>query len=205
MTYVKKLFYKMRDIYEIGIPTIAFSMMFCVFIWGILCRYILKMPATWSIEVQVAGYVWAVLPAALWVRRRNDHVTFSLLYDMLKPRGQRIIRMLGNIFMLVTYSFLFVGAIRHLMFLRQTSMALELPLRYMYLPFSVLVGGVWIYSLTDIIRDIRDIVWEKQGRKPPINETAIDKAEEFLKASEKEYEEFFDRKLSDEDSVLDPK
>jgi len=191
METAKKILLRIRDLYEIVIPTLAFLMMFGMFMWGIFCRYVLKASATYANEIQIMGYLWTVLPAALWARRRNDHVCFSMLYDSLNPRGQRWIRILGNLFMTVMYIFLLSGSIKFILNLRQKSMALQIPLKVLYLPFPILVAGILLYSLWDLYTDVRDIVLESTGRKEKLSNEKIDKAEEFRKASEEEYQRLF--------------
>ncbi len=191
MKTIRRILLKIRDFYEIVIPSTAFLMMFMVFIWGIFCRYVLKTSATWANEIQILGYLWTVLPAALWARRRNDHVCFALLYDSVNPAWQRVIRILGNLFMAVMYTFLFLGSVKYIMNLRQRSMALEISLKYLYLPFPVLIGGIWVYSVWDLFSDTRDIMLEALGKKEPIRMEKADKAAEYLAASEAEFQALF--------------
>ena len=202
MDKAKKIFFKIRDLYEIAVPTLAFAMLFGMFMWGILCRYVLKRSATYANEIQIMGYLWTVLPAALWARRRNDHVCFSMLYDSLRPRGQRWIRILGNLFMVVTYCFLLSGSIKYIVNLRQRSMSLQIPLKILYFPFPILVAGILVYSLWDFCMDVRDIYLERTGKKEPLSNEKIDKAEEFRKASEEEYERLF-ANMEKEEAELD--
>lgn len=205
MTKIKTVLFKIRDFYEVAVPALAFLVMFFVFIWGIFCRYILGISATWANEVQIMGYLWTVLPAALWARHRNDHVSFSLLYDSVDIVKQRIIRIIGNIFMLVFYSFLFVASVKYIMNLRQHSMALELPLKILYLPFPIMVGGFWIYSLTELITDVHDIILESTGKKEKLQHIKIDKAAEYLAASEKEFQELFKTAAAEEAAANEAK
>lgn len=191
MGRVKKILLRIRDLYEIVIPTLAFLMMFGMFMWGIFCRYVLKASATYANEIQIMGYLWTVLPAALWARRRNDHVCFSMLYDNLSPRGQRWIRILGNLFMTVLYIFLLSGSVKFILNLRQKSMALQIPLKYLYLPFPIMVAGILLYSAWDLYADVRDIVLESTGRKEKLSNEKVDKAEKFRRASEEEYQRLF--------------
>lgn len=188
---MKKVLLKIRDFYEIVVPTLAFAMMFGMFMWGIFCRYVLKASVTYANEVQILGYLWTVLPAALWARRRNDHVCFALLYDSVKPRTQRLIRILGNLFMVVVYCFLMYGAVNYILNLRQRSMALRISLKVLYMPFPIMVGGILLYSLWDLYVDIRDIILEHTGKKEPLLNVKEDKAEEFRRASEEEYQRLF--------------
>ncbi len=203
MDKAKKIFFKIRDFYEIGVPTMAYAMLFGMFMWGILCRYVLKRSATYANEIQIMGYLWTVLPAALWARRRNDHVCFSMLYDSVRPRAQRWIRILGNLFMVVTYCFLLSGSIKYITNLRQKSMSLQIPLKFLYFPFPILVAGILLYSAWDIYTDVRDIYLESTGKKEKLSNEKIDKAEEFRKASEEEYERLF-AAMEKEEADLNP-
>lgn len=199
MKILKSVFIKIRDFYEILVPSLAFAMMFFVFIWGIFTRYILKDSVTWANEVQILGYIWTVMPAAVWARRRGDHVCFSLLYDSVDVRKQRIIRIIGNLFMLLTYAVLFWASCKYILNLRQKSMALEVSLKYLYLPFPIMIGAFWVYCLADLITDMGDIILEAQGKKEKLQAVKIDKAAEYLKASEEEFEEMFGKNNPDAD------
>lgn len=191
MKLIQKAFFKVRDLYEIAIPSLAFLMMFVVFIWGIFCRYVLNASATWANEIQIMGYLWTVLPAALWARRRNDHVCFSLLYDVVNPVWQRVIRILGNLFMTAMYVVLTSGTITYITNLRQKSMALGISLKYLYMPFLILVVGILIYSIYDLVVDCRAVILEATGKKEPLSLEKTDKAQGILMAAEKEYNEQF--------------
>lgn len=191
MERTKKVLLRIRELYEVVIPTLAFVMMFGMFMWGIFSRYVLKSAATYANEIQILGYLWMVLPSALWARRRGDHVCFAMLYDSVNPRIQRRIRILGNLFMSGTYVFLLYGAVKFVANIRQKSMALHLPLKILYLPFPILVAGILLYSLWDLYTDIRDMVLEAQGKKERLSTVKVDKAEEFRRASEEEYQRLF--------------
>lgn len=198
MKFIRSALSKIRDIYEIAVPSLAFLMMFSVFIWGIFCRYVLKVSCTWANEVQIMGYLWTVLPAAVWARRRGDHVCFSMLYDSVDLVRQRVIRIAGNIFMIVFYSFLFVASVKYIANLRQRSMALEIPLKFLYLPFPIMVGGIWLYSFSELFVDVRDVILEALGKKEKLQHMKVDKAAEYLAASEKEFQELFEMSISEE-------
>ena len=66
----------------------------------------------------------------------------------------------------------------------------------------ILVAGILVYSLWDFCMDVRDIYLERTGKKEPLSNEKIDKAEEFRKASEEEYERLF-ANMEKEEAELD--
>ena len=192
METVKKVFLKINRFYDTVVPAAGYVVLFCAFIWGIFARYILNASATWAVEVQVGAYLWTVLPAALNARRRNEHVSFSMLHDALKPSGQRVMRIAGNMVIIITYAFLLVPTVNFVVNQTMRSAALRISRTYFFLPIIPLIYGVFLYSIRDVYQDIRDILLEKRGEKEPINSIQqIDKREAYREASERELKGLF--------------
>lgn len=146
------------DIIEIYIPSIAFVTMFLTFVIQIFFRYFLNNPLTWPYEVTVFGFIWTALFGALYAKRKNSHVKFTLLYDHMSPGKQLIIRLTGNLLLLISFIMGFYPAYDYIMFLAyQKSTVLFIPYNIAYFPYLVFMAGIIIRLILDIIADVRII------------------------------------------------
>ncbi len=146
------------DIIEIYIPSITFVTMFLTFVIQIFFRYFLNNPLTWPYEVTVFGFIWTALFGALYAKRKNSHVKFTLIYDHMSPGKQLIIRLTGNLLMLISFVMGFYPAYDYIMFLAyQKSTVLFIPYNIAYFPYLVFMAGIIIRLILDIIADIRII------------------------------------------------
>ena len=147
-----------ENMFNISLPTIAFAVLFSVFIVQIVFRYFFNHPLTWTYEVTVVAYTWVALLAAGYARKVNEHVVFSVIYDKLNAKWQALFRILGNILITVTYIILYVPAYNSITFLsyKHTSV-LKIPLNIVFFPFMVFLTFVIIYSIIDIITDIKKL------------------------------------------------
>jgi len=146
------------DIIEIYIPSIAFVTMFLTFVVQIFFRYFLNNPLTWPYEVTVFGFIWTALFGALYAKRKNSHVKFTLIYDHMSPGKQLIIRLAGNMLLLISFVMGFYPAYDYIMFLAyQKSTVLFIPYNIAYFPYLVFMAGIIIRLILDIIADIRII------------------------------------------------
>ena len=90
--FFKKTGSFLLDLFEIYIPSVAFSIMFVVFVLQIFFRYFLNRPLTWPYEVTIFGFIWTAILGACFARRYGVHVVFGLIYDKMSPK----IRLCGD-------------------------------------------------------------------------------------------------------------
>jgi TRAP-type C4-dicarboxylate transport system permease small subunit len=83
------------DVVEVYVPTIAFTLLFIVFIIQVFFRYFL-VPLTWPLEFTLIAFIWTTLLGACFTQRDYSHVQFTLIYDKAKPRTQIWLRIAGN-------------------------------------------------------------------------------------------------------------
>ena len=128
------------------------------FVIQIFFRYFLNNPLTWPYEVTVFGFIWTALFGALYAKRKNSHVKFTLLYDHMSPGKQLIIRLTGNLLLLISFIMGFYPAYDYIMFLAyQKSTVLFIPYNIAYFPYLVFMAGIIIRLILDIIADVRII------------------------------------------------
>lgn len=145
-----------RDLIELYIPALSFVLMFVTFIWQIFCRYVLRAPAPWAYEVTVACYLWMVILGACYAQRERSHVTFTLVYDKLQPRGKALVSFLGNLLIFIAFTYAFVPSAQFILFMKmQKTSVLKIGLDIIYLPYIPFMVIIMLYALQDLYRDFR--------------------------------------------------
>ena len=153
---MKKLFHLVRDIFEIYIPAVAFMAMFVSFVLQVFFRYFINMPLTWTQDIIVIGFVWTVLFGACYTMRVGRHVKFTMIYDMLKPKGAAFSRLLGDLIILVAFIVLIVPSWNYSFFLYfQKTPVFRINYTYVFIPFVYLILSVIGYTVKEILEDIR--------------------------------------------------
>jgi TRAP-type C4-dicarboxylate transport system permease small subunit len=62
---------------------IAFVVLVCAIVWGVLSRYVTQAPATWVEEVSRIAFAWVVFMGAAEAHRRGKHVSVDLITSFL--------------------------------------------------------------------------------------------------------------------------
>ena len=158
------------DIVELYVPMAAFVMLFVLFIVNIFYRYALNDPLTWPFELIVSGFVWLALLSAIYVRRVDGHVKFTITYDKMSPVMQTVVRIVVNVITAVFFAIAVPATwdfVKFMAFKGTTN--LRIPFSWVYLPtvpFLILIVG---HSLYDVVVDIRHLIAHnvKKDEEPP--------------------------------------
>ncbi len=147
------------DTLEIYVPTLAFTVMFLVFIIQVFFRYFLNNPLTWPPEVISMTFIWTTVLGACYAQRTGEHVAFSLLYDRAPAKVQLAMRLMGNGLIAVIFLMALKPAYDYVTFMSfRSSIVLKIPFSVMYFPFvifMVLIIGRMSYA---IFLDIKRII-----------------------------------------------
>ena len=87
--------------------------------------------------------------------RKDRHVRFTIVYDLLGPVAQWWMRIISNLMIAVPFALLILPAWRYLVTLRTISTALKVPLKYYYAPMIWFIVSVMLYAIRDLLKDIR--------------------------------------------------
>lgn len=156
MNTLKRVFYILRDVIEIYVPLMAFAVMFLTFILQIVARYVFKYPLTWAYEITVIGFSWSVIFGACYAMRSRSHVKFTLIYDMLTGKKAAVLRMLGNLIILVAFIALFVPSIEYVKFMDfQSTSVFKIKLSWIFSAFIYFVISMVGYTLSEIVEDVQ--------------------------------------------------
>ena len=147
------------DTLEIYIPTLAFTVMFLVFIIQVFYRYFLNNPLTWPPEVISMTFIWTTVLGACYAQRTGEHVAFSLLYDRASAKVQFAMRLIGNGLIAIIFLIALKPAFDYVIFMSfRSSIVLRIPFSVMFFPFVIfliLIIGRMSYA---VFVDIRRII-----------------------------------------------
>jgi len=133
------------------IPICSFSILFIVFIVQILFRYVLRNPLGWAYEVTVSCYLWTVMFGACLATRKKTHVKFTMIYDMLKPKGKAIMSFLSDLIIAAAFCIMFVPTIKFIGQMKiQGTAFFKIGLNIIYLPFIPFMVLVLIYTFIEM-------------------------------------------------------
>ncbi len=143
---------------SIYIPIIAFVLMFSAFCLQIFSRYFLNRQFEWTYEYTVGGFLWTVAFGACAASKNREHVSFSLLYDKLKPKGQAIMTLAGNTLITVAFLILLYPAYDFVSFMRiKSTPVLRVPISFLYAPFLFFIVFSIIYMVKDSLIAVRTL------------------------------------------------
>lgn len=147
---------KLLDIIELYIPMAAFAAMFISYVILILYRYVFYQSIQAINEISIVAYSWSAVLCYSYCERKAESVSFSIVYNRLPPKVQRVVRLAGNAFVFVTFGVLLPYAYDFVSFMRiKKTPILKIPFSIVYAPFVVFVSLTFLHYLIKIIRDLR--------------------------------------------------
>jgi TRAP-type C4-dicarboxylate transport system permease small subunit len=156
---VKKIGLFLLDLFEVYIPSVAFSIMFVVFVLQIFFRYFLNRPLTWPYEVTIFAFIWTAILGACFARRHGVHVVFGLIYDKVSPKTQVIFRLIANGLIFVAFLVALKPSYEQVMFMAfKKSTVLKIPFHIAYSPYVVFVILILGHTLYDLVIDVKKFV-----------------------------------------------
>lgn len=158
-TLFKRIGIFVLDLFEIYIPSVAFSIMFVVFVLQIFFRYFLNHPLTWPYEVTIFAFIWTAILGACFARRHGVHVVFGLVYDKVSAKTQLIFRLIANGLIFVAFLVALKPSYEQVMFMAfKKSTVLKIPFHIAYSPYVVFVILILGHTLYDLVIDVKKFI-----------------------------------------------
>ena len=155
-TLLKKTGGFFLDLFEIYIPSVAFSIMFVVFVLQIFFRYFLNHPLTWPYEMTIFAFIWTAVLGACFARRHAVHVVFGLIYDKVSPKTQLLFRLIGNGLIFAAFLIALQPSYEQIQFMAfKKSTVLKIPFNIAFFPYVVFVILILGHTCYDLIIDGR--------------------------------------------------
>ena len=132
MKNLKKLGATLEKLY-MGVGAVAMGLLAFLVIFTVIMRYCFSLSWKSVSEFNVLLFTFTTFWAMGLNVLKNEHVSVTILYDMLKPAVKRWISVLNYIVMLVVdILFVHYGWAYAVKMGKQLSMGMEIPLFYMY-------------------------------------------------------------------------
>lgn len=129
----------------------------CVIVFvGVIFRYVLLEPISWTEEVGRFCLVWVSFIGTYLAHRRSQHIGVTVLVDGLTPARQKYVRIVVSALLAVFMMMLMVqGTAYTTAFARYYSPILELPLGIVYAALPVAATLMLIAILLDLGKELR--------------------------------------------------
>jgi len=151
----KSILMFLLDIIELYMPILAFLTIFICFILQIVSRYFL-VPLMWPEELALLAFLWVALLGALYAKRSNSMVAFSMVYDIASPRIQRLLRIAGSLIIIVFLSISFIPSLQYITFMSyKKSGVLQIPINLAYSCYLIFLVDIVIRYVIDLVHDLR--------------------------------------------------
>lgn len=126
---------------------------FSGFIIQIFFRYVMNDPLRWSEEFVMIVFVWTVFWAAAFLVPIREHVSFDVVYDVVRPEVRRVFAVISMIAAVVAFTMLIPPTLDYLDFLtRKKSPVLRLPMHWIYGSYILFVVGFTLKAGVRLIR-----------------------------------------------------
>lgn len=155
MERLKKIYQGVSDLFEVYLPCVSFVVVFVTYVIMIAYRYIFNAQINWIYELSMIAFVWTVVLAASYGSRTDDHIVFTMLYDLFPERGRAVFRIAGNLVIVIIMSILLPRAIDAVSFLSiKKSSLMKIPFNIIYAPFIVFNVLTIVHHALKIAKDV---------------------------------------------------
>ena len=156
---VERAYHLFCDLIEVYIPCVIFIFLFVSYVILIFYRYVLRSSVDWLYELNTIAFVWGGILAASYGSRKGTHVQFTILYDHVSPRTQQIMRIVGNVFIVVILCILFpkAGAAMKFMKIRKSSV-LKTTFDIIFAPFMIYLGLTIVHHAVVVVQDVLKLI-----------------------------------------------
>lgn len=114
----------------------------------VFCRFVIKVPVSWSQEVVKLSFVWIIFLGAAIAVRENTHLCMDIVTAHLPSSARKITKILIYILSLVCALFMLYGGIRYcIQCAAKSMMTLPLPADVQYAAMPVGAGLMIWYLL----------------------------------------------------------
>lgn len=134
------------------ITDLSFLVIFCTFMLAIVSRYFFKRPVTWSYEISVLGYIWTMFFGVGLAMKRDEHVVFGLVFDVLQPKGKFAFSLFYNILLLFLLFVSTIPCLRALMTRTMVTGVLKMPYKVVFCPFMLMYVDMMYRTVMNILK-----------------------------------------------------
>ena len=153
----KSILLFLLDIVELYVPMLAFLTIFVCFMIQIVSRYLFT-PLMWPEELALLAFLWAALLGALYAKRHEVLVSFTMIYDKVSDRGRAVMRIAGNVLLVAAFAISFKPSLDFVIFQSyKKSSVLYIPMNLVSSAYLIFLVDIIIRYIVDIVRDVRSL------------------------------------------------
>ncbi len=121
--------------------------------YGVLSRYVLRSPSTWSNELATITFTWVVFLGAGAAFKRKMHIGIDLLVNSVPPKIRTGVELFTNLLVLLFIGYMtVVGVVFSLQAYKQPTSVLRIPNTYVYMAVPVGFGLMLCYEVAYFIK-----------------------------------------------------
>ncbi|MBL4646861.1 MAG: TRAP transporter small permease subunit [Rhizobiales bacterium] len=140
---------KFAELVAVGLLTA----MFIVFLLQVFMRYVVNQPLGWTSEACVILYIWAVFWTSAFLLKESDHITFTIVSDMVHPSVKRIMMIVGHIVLGVAFASSLPAVVDYIAFMKiDTTPVTRIRFDYVFSIFAVFVMAVVVRAAVALYR-----------------------------------------------------
>lgn len=157
---MKKIIDKFIQFSDAFVALLLFSL-FGTFLLQVFMRYIVSRPLSWTIEACIIAYVWIVFWGSSFILRFDEQVTFSVLYNSVSAKTQRIFTLISYFIIAAIFLYSAPYIIDYIMFMSlEKSDALHIRKDILYSVFGIFIVVTALRSCFVIYQTLKS---KKQG------------------------------------------
>lgn len=157
------------DFWEVHLPGVMFSLLFAVMIYQIVMRKVFNNPPQWSFEVTLFIYIYLVLIGSANAERHDEHVVFSMVYDLFGEKGKIWMRIITAVLLVGMLLIGMPSMIHYAWFIKtaqiKMSSVLHIPYRLLYACFIYFCFSIMAQRIVGLVRDIKQLVRLSSGKE----------------------------------------
>ena len=155
---------KLIDNMETALGAAAFVVMFLAITSQVFFRYVLNDPLIWPFELSVFCYIYIIYIGSVMAARRQSHVSFDMVYNLMPPRARLMVGVLTNVFVSVIFFALIPSSIGYISMVGSVeSAALGIPWGVVLASFPLGMGAMAIALALRAIVDIKTLRRGNEG------------------------------------------
>lgn len=129
------------------VPALLFALVFLIFNYKIVTRYLEHDEAAWADEISVILFIWIIFWANAFVVRDREQITFDLAYRPLPDRWKRVMALARLVLVGGIFAAALPGSLDYIAFLwRERTPVLNLRLDIIYSCFGLFLVAVVLRS-----------------------------------------------------------
>lgn len=149
------------------IATTLFALIFLIFLYAIVMRYLVNRPVAWADELNIVLFLWVMFLAGAFVLHDKEHVAFDIAWNAAPPAGRRVMGIVAAFGFGALFLAALPGTGSYILFLwRETTTVLEWRLDWVYSCFLIYFVSIILRFCAALVRLLRHN-WRQEVENAP--------------------------------------